>query len=181
MKKINQGSFYFLSMVGISICLAFGYTIPESNKARKELIKFSHQFHIEDMGFDCAACHESAETSALSSDNNLGHKPACETCHDGDTARDDCDVCHYDADEAVAFPNPVREFKFNHQSHLALVGDESCSKCHKGLESTDYAGPEHLPTMTSCVECHNNNTAPQYCEQCHTKVQSLQPATHTPN
>lgn len=180
MSNFNKSGYYFI----IFILLSMGFVIAnaksvQQDKSRKKYIKFSHKFHIDDIGADCVTCHLDIHNSTKSSDNNLAHKESCLECHDGDTAREECEVCHYDPDEAVNFPNPVREVVFNHQNHIPLIREEeSCGTCHSGLEKTDYATAANMPKIENCVTCHNNKEAQQYCESCHTALPSLRPISH---
>jgi len=181
MNARNRSGFYFILFIVISMGLAAAAAAPQQQKeTRKKYIKFSHTFHIDDLGVDCVDCHSAVETSAAASDNNLAHKDDCYACHDGDAAGNECELCHYDPDNAVDFPNPAREILFNHQHHITLVEEdgESCTKCHGGLENVDYATDENMPAMAACAACHDNTDAAQYCESCHTKLPALRPKSH---
>ncbi|MFC1563452.1 cytochrome c3 family protein [candidate division KSB1 bacterium] len=184
MDSSNKTKMYFVLVVLLSICLTMVNSFSaEEIKPRKEYIKFSHQNHIDNIGADCTSCHTGIEESSEASDNNLAHKEDCFTCHDGDAAPDDCELCHYDADNAVNFPNPVREVMFSHKNHFERIGevDAACEQCHPGLGSVDYSTPENMPDMNTCVECHNNSDAGRYCESCHTKLETLRPKSHFVN
>jgi hypothetical protein len=169
--------------LAICIGISLGSTIPQEQQVqqdKKKLFKFSHMLHIEDIGVDCASCHPSTAESKLAADKNLPTHDECFECHDGDTAGDECEKCHVDPDEPVELPNPSREYKFNHKLHQEKLGEESCVQCHPGLNEAEFAEAANMPPMTKCTECHDNSSAPQMCEACHTKVRTLRPVSHIP-
>ncbi|MFC1557684.1 cytochrome c3 family protein, partial [candidate division KSB1 bacterium] len=79
---------------------------------------------------------------------------------------------------AVSFPNPHREYNFNHESHMSGMGEEYCMTCHPGIESVEYATAANMPSMKLCAGCHNNVEQPQDCESCHTELPTLRPDSH---
>ena len=60
----------------------------------KNIIKFSHMLHAEQM--DCADCHTNVPQSTKLSDRLLPEKEICAECHDVED-EDNCDLCHYDS------------------------------------------------------------------------------------
>ena len=150
------------------------------HRKRGNAISYSRiNFIIEDLGVDCMQCHGDVAESRLSSDTVIPGHIECLECHDGDFARDDCTVCHYDEETIQVSPSPEYEYLFNHELHVGL-DEVDCSLCHAGIEEADYASAEHMPEMESCVQCHNNTQAPQNCEFCHTQLATLRPVSNTP-
>lgn len=139
-----------------------------------DILKFSHQKHLL-AGVDCAQCHNAGESTAAT-DRILPTHNECQACHE-DEINEKCTMCHTGEDNMQALPNPVREINFNHQLHVNGQA-VACETCHKGLDKTDYAGPENLPSMATCVTCHDNSKAPKQCEICHLNTASLRPASH---
>ena len=99
-------------------------------KDRSKITIFSHASHVDVLEFDCETCHENASESGVSGDNLLPKMEVCMNCHDGETAPEECEFCHQDTDNPVAFENPEREIIFNHQYHLETESLE-CDHCHK--------------------------------------------------
>jgi len=180
---MHHSGFYFVLLIAFCMTLAVSGTASVlKHESREKYIKFSHKFHIDDVGADCQTCHSAAANSTKAEDNILAHKDDCLECHDGSTAGEDCEICHYDPDTAVNFPNPARQLLFNHKAHLERISSsQACERCHKGLEEVTYSVPENLPVMEGCIECHDNKSAPQYCETCHTHLPTLRPETHLAN
>ncbi len=167
----------YMTLAVIAVLISGNASAQETEKG---VLLFSHMMHIEDLGAECITCHPGAETSVKAEDWNMPTHEECMTCHDGDTAREECTVCHGESEQGVAAPAAGREYKFNHASHLAMEG-KTCDSCHTGLDKTDLAVPENLPPMETCVSCHNDAQAPQNCEFCHTQTPALRPASHKAN
>lgn len=143
---------------------------------RSSIIKFSHKFHIEEAGIECAACHAAATTSKFSSDNLLPVKADCAGCHDVQEPQE-CLKCHVDEQRLVPFDSPVREIIFPHAAH-AVEQNMACETCHAGLEKVDFATAANMPTMMLCNTCHNDRQVTNTCESCHTNFISLIPEDH---
>lgn len=149
-------------------------TIPEEDRSR--LIRFSHKYHITEIGATCTDCHTDAAASDLASDRLLPKKAACAQCHDVED-KADCEKCHRDPARAANFRNPERLIDFPHQLHVKKMGLR-CVDCHMGLDQVDYATRVNWPGMDDCLTCHNNEKAPFDCENCHPKVEAIRPQSH---
>ena len=124
-------------------------TIPEQN--RRNLIKFSHQYHLQDIGLFCTDCHKQASGSSSASDNILPKEENCADCHLKEVEDEaKCGKCHHDNTEFEPFENPKRVIDFPHKFHLKKA-DLSCQDCHNGMNKTDYASRKHWPTMPECA------------------------------
>ena len=149
-------------------------TIPEEDRSR--LIRFSHKFHITEIGATCTDCHTAAPTSDRATDRLLPMKAACAQCHDVED-KSDCEKCHRDTTRLADFQNPERVIDFPHRRHVQKVGMR-CVDCHTGLDQVDYASRANWPGMDDCLACHNNLKAPFDCENCHPKVEVIRPRSH---
>jgi hypothetical protein len=151
-------------------------TIPEQN--RRSLIKFSHRYHLQDIGLFCTDCHKLARGSSSASDNILPKEENCADCHLKEVEDEaKCGKCHQDNAEHEPFENPERVIDFPHKFHLEKAG-LSCQDCHHGMNKTDYARREHWPTMPECLSCHQDADAPADCNLCHPKVEVIRPVSH---
>jgi hypothetical protein len=149
---------------------------PAPVQDRARVVKFSHKKHIGEIGAECAACHESAQTSRKSTDNLLPAKAACATCHDvQDTTQ--CSLCHFEKTTPVKFGSPQRDVLFSHEAHLAGRGLD-CASCHAGIENAEDPEATHIPAMATCTGCHDNRKASNTCEQCHTDFAMMLPSDH---
>lgn len=139
-------------------------------------LKFSHTFHVKEQGIACEDCHTNAKTSTVSSDNLRGNHQSCQSCHE-EQLNSTCQFCHIDADNIVPIPQPKRELVFSHELHTTTLNIE-CMTCHTGIDTVTYATKANMPTMSSCMECHQTRKVSTNCETCHTNFTSLVPDDH---
>ena len=147
----------------------------QDNVKQWALVKFSHNFHLEEVGAECGDCHTAVDTSELSSDLLLPTMEQCGECHD---VEDDetCTTCHVDEERLEAFEAPERELNFSHKKHVSQ--EIACETCHKTISQSVAPSVANLPVMTTCTDCHNGAKAENSCETCHSQVQNLFPETH---
>lgn len=144
---------------------------------RQQVAKFSHGYHLMEIGAECADCHTDMASSNSSADNNLPLMDNCFGCHDD--SEDNCTQCHSNPDEVETWANPQRTINFSHEKHLGM-DDVECATCHQGLEKVNYAQPENLPAMATCLTCHDGGKAPSECAACHQQsLAELRPANHS--
>ncbi len=151
-------------------------TIPEQD--RSKVIKFSHQYHLQDIGLYCTDCHVKAPGSGSAGDNLLPVEATCAECHKKEVEDPaQCEKCHTDPKHPAGFTNPERVIDFPHQFHLKNVG-LVCQDCHRDMQKTDYASRKNWPAMPECLTCHQDAAAPADCETCHPKVEVIRPQNH---
>jgi hypothetical protein len=128
-------------------------------------LRFSHRAHRSE---GCASCHTYALKSTRAQDDLTPAEAVCARCHRIDRAhpeRTKCARCHT-AWNALGFPLPVvkraPQLKFSHKLHAAIP----CVRCHEGVEDCTRPSLSHLPTMTSCRECHEGKRRLR-CSGCH--------------
>ncbi|MFT7624762.1 MAG: hypothetical protein ACI9WU_003952 [Myxococcota bacterium] len=155
-------------------------------------LRFFHDKHIAEE-IDCTTCHDSAETSITSSDVlvpvGAEGEEICTNCHDFEEGAAGeppgaCSTCHfedykprfpagvepYESQKALNRPAaidiPVPNLKMNHKVHIDK--GIACSRCHGDLSGVQVATRENaLPSMNTCLECHDGKTAPDECRTCH--------------
>lgn len=145
-------------------------------------LAFSHAKHLG-RGATCATCHPSATTSRSAVDNLIPTEAACRACHPIDRADVTktvagappaaCVACHpafvpgQPVERVYLTPTPL---KFDHAAHLKTP----CQSCHGDMTKVDMATDKQLPTMASCLQCHNRGTEERHCADCHlTKLGGL--------
>jgi len=157
-------------------------------------VKFSHENHVVEREIACADCHTAAPESESSLDRLIPDHQSCETCH-GEAIESDCAFCHTNPDAIEPMVLPSRDLVFSHKKH-AGTGGIACETCHGGnppaeggdgggaAEGGETAHPEpaaaesHMPTMSTCVDCHSTNQVSVNCETCHTNFTDLIPENH---
>ena len=90
----------------------------QTAQAAEEVPAFSHLYHIEEEGLECADCHASAEQSQSAVDNLNPAELVCLDCHDPDEV-------------GSSWPALESDLIFSHQSHINQ--DMDCLSCHTGI------------------------------------------------
>ncbi len=175
--KLKHIYFFLLPIAaGILLFAAFSANYNANEEPdNKEVIKFSHSFHIEQT--DCETCHAVTGSTSLK-DRVMPSHENCGTCHEVDN-EDECNTCHYDG---VFEPLTQKKSNliFNHSYHVDKK-ELKCVDCHKGLDEVDYSweASQPFPMMENCYTCHSNiKQAPNACETCHLSTAELKPQSH---
>jgi len=158
-------------------------------------LRFDHGKHLA-LGVACTGCHEAAAESVRAADLLTPREEVCVGCHQLDVADPDhaeapaapsaCGFCHLGYEQPKDFPPPgkTREatsdarprpakiaiatpnLKMNHKAHVAR--QIACTQCHGTLTAVTLATRDNaLPTMGTCLGCHDGKTAPNACSTCH--------------
>jgi hypothetical protein len=78
-----------------------------------------------------------------------------------------CEVCH---PAYLQKPDSTGDLIFSHPTHIAK--GVKCVTCHS-TPLGHYSAPK--PQMTTCLSCHNDETAPNQCSNCHRHVDQIAP------
>ncbi|MFQ5602411.1 MAG: cytochrome c3 family protein [bacterium] len=169
---------FWLFGTGFILAAALIGLTQEKKLKRQEMIKFSHQYHLEEIGVECTDCHLQVPESTTADDNLIPTMDNCAECHDIEDD-ENCTQCHFeDEDTWQPFELAPASVLFNHKLHLAQEG-VTCEKCHQNLRKVDYSTAGSKPNMIVCAECHNNQTATLECVNCHSNTLNLRPVNHT--
>ena len=143
-------------------------------------IIFHHVTHVEDLGLECGECHENLATSTQLSHDLLPVMDQCTACHDGDTASEECSVCHTRPDDPTTYTwQPTAGLLFPHQTHLAVA--IVCDQCHSATASSAALAPRTPPEMGSCMDCHAVPLTDAGCYTCHASLEGKLPTSHGPD
>lgn len=85
-----------------------------------------------------------------------------------------CEVCHADFLEMPP-QTPDHDLIFSHEVHLSL--GQACDTCHRPPLG-HFDAP--APMMMSCLSCHEGETAPHQCVNCHRKIDEIAPGYDEP-
>ncbi|MBI4733293.1 MAG: NapC/NirT family cytochrome c [Rubrobacteridae bacterium] len=149
--------------------------------------------YIENPAF-CAKCHNT-NTEAKALIKTVHNKLACLQCHQQpgftgailqkiDYARwvaiyvktdkaepkhavvknDACISCH---SKILSKTYVTHSIRVRHKDFIKKGA--RCVDCHNSVAHPGVVKPEQSPSMTSCVSCHNGQTASAKCSVCHTK------------
>lgn len=164
---------------------------------------FDHKAHVEDIGLECADCHDKIFTMKIGAAEAKGNFTMasfkkgkyCGACHNGDDAFDaqtQCDSCHFVPTKRIVFTKPVKTVVFDHKIHVDKA-KILCETCHKdvfvmgsgvlsGVETFRSDDPiakkKHLEELHEklCGTCHNSDQAFGFqtrCTVCHIGVKGL--------
>ncbi len=164
-----------LGLVAVSIAMMSPGSKGWIQSDESKYIKFSHKFHLSEVGAECDVCHHDARTSKLSSDDLIGDHESCKSCHE-EQISSACATCHVDTSDIEPIPNPKRDLFFSHERHVS--GNVKCTDCHAGLEGVTYATDANFPSMDACINCHGSRKVSVECATCHMDHAGLIPADH---
>lgn len=153
-------------------------------------LTFSHAVHLGKLGIACVVCHAGATTSRSAVDLLTPGEEACRGCHRIDRARADgvgtgpptaCVACHpgYTPGASVArISIPTPNLKFSHAAHAIT----DCDLCHDGMSKLGtVATRAQLPSMDTCLTCHDGTKASTACTTCHLATQGGRVRTELPD
>lgn len=142
-------------------------------------LNIPHRAHIEALGMDCVECHGFVVHEMNAEGRHTPLMADCLTCHDGETAKNECAACHTDKDP------PETHFEVEWVFSHARVVDEGCNTCHDWAE--DWCADCHAARPAShgddwraqhryrvesnrnCEACHEG----PFCFRCHGEVPEL--------
>ncbi|MCB9655957.1 MAG: hypothetical protein H6729_17665 [Deltaproteobacteria bacterium] len=150
---------------------------------------FDHAYHtrtasaalgIDGEGLSCTFCHENISSSKAPSDHHIPGHDVCETCHDewiGDPEGEDplplteCVHCHRDlaptTTSTLAAPMIVPDARIHFSHALHVSAEVDCVACHRNVREKAIATRDDLPTMDTCLGCHEDREASTKCTTCH--------------
>ncbi|HVP06549.1 MAG TPA: hypothetical protein VMS71_01815, partial [Candidatus Acidoferrum sp.] len=115
-------------------------------------------------------CHAAADSSRTALDRLIPKMESCGKCHAIDNY-EKCGLCHTHDIEPSGIPRPDWSIVFNHQLHL--VADSNCQGCHPGVVQAAELTRANMPSMESCLNCHDGKKASDKCEVCHAQDVTL--------
>ena len=150
----------FIASVALAAGLIKSDYLTGRGEAPHQVVPFSHEHHVGDIGLDCRFCHTSVETSATAG------LPPTETCM----------TCHSQLFTDAALLQPVRDswrtrtplhwtsvnhlpdfVYFDHSVHIAAgVG---CTECHGQIDHMALTRKAETLTMDFCIGCHRDPAA----------------------
>ena len=142
-------------------------------------LNIPHRAHVEMLAMQCVDCHNFLVHEPGPDGTNRPTMEGCLTCHDGETAKDDCSACHTDKDQPTSHGEPV--WLVEHP----LAVDASCAQCHDWTEEwcsdchakrpashgEDWRQRHRLVVeeRRNCEACHQG----EFCVECHGEVPQL--------
>jgi hypothetical protein len=134
-------------------------------------IAFNHLKHTQELGLDCAFCHQYVETQAHS---GLPDIETCAICHRAPlgTSEEAAKLTRLiDEGQPVQFNKlfglPDHVF-YTHRRHVGIAEIE-CATCHGPISETETPPSRPLLqiTMEYCLDCHLERQQTVDCNACH--------------
>ena len=102
-------------------------------------LKMPHKAHVAVLKMKCVQCHSVLVHEKSPTGKHSPPMAACLRCHNGDTAKNGCSVCH--TQKAAPETHKAANWTIVHPKQAAEPGAK-CESCHKW-------------TVNWCVDCHN--------------------------
>jgi hypothetical protein len=101
----------------------------------------NHKKHVTERKVKCVECHVGIEKVQLASELGGPKMNACNTCHDGQLAVNQCENCHKNLTSLYPASHTAVDFKKGHKKYTRLnVMEAQCQSCH---------------TENFCTQCHD--------------------------
>lgn len=143
-------------------------------------LQIPHRAHVQILKMRCIECHEYLVHEKSPEGKNTPPMANCLKCHNGDTAKDDCNACH--TEKAAPATHRAADWLV---VHPVQASDAKCAKCHRWAKNWcadchanrprshtrnwRAVHGEHVKVRRSCEACHK----PSFCVPCHGEVPKL--------
>ena len=137
-------------------------------------IIFSHKMHME-MEIECEMCHTEVAENKLASQSNYPKEESCIECH----KREECSLCHINAENATPLKQSPVNYIFSHATHLENTESETpCLTCHEQITESTKADEKYPVGIKTCRSCHEITA--DNCIMCHYSLgdANFVPASH---
>lgn len=167
-----------MSFKPLLVTIFLGLFLPLLGQSNPpDTLRFSHQKHVDEFELECELCHATVLDSRQASDTNLPAMDVCQECHDGDTAPDDCSVCHSNEEEPATYLwKNIPQLNFSHQFHLER--DFPCLTCHQDIPEVAQNRLGAAIQMSLCMTCHTTPQSSKDCQTCHRSLVGKTPVSH---
>ncbi|MBM4062895.1 MAG: hypothetical protein FJ265_17640, partial [Planctomycetes bacterium] len=159
-------------------CLAAGCALLEVFTGKPFV--FDHKVHLNpDLPLECGSCHAGWENSDQPGMPSPGVCALCHDARDKDKPPDRKVAALFDGEvyKAQRVAKLGGDVKFSHQRHA--TSPETCSACHRGIETNTRVDGSLAVSMTACVDCHGQQKIANECATCHDRIRvDVAPDSH---
>ncbi len=157
------GAIFFISMGAPALFASQTRPTPQ------QPIPFDHQVHVQQLGLQCAFCHQTTATNVTA---GLPSTQECMDCHipvgvqqqPSTQALQDAWVKQQAVDWARVWRMPDH-VRFVHDAHIQA--NLACADCHGDVGAMHQVVQGQPMKMQDCVACHQRMNAPTTCSTCH--------------
>jgi hypothetical protein len=133
-------------------------------------LRFSHQQHVDKQGLDCKDCHAGSEDGIRA---GAPDPQQCRSCHEEVSDQKYGAVAKQLGAKWPRIKALPADGKFSHRTHQdAGIG---CENCHGDLKKNKKITAANLPTMETCVKCHQEQGVGTGCAVCHQTISKTSP------
>ena len=138
-----------------------------------------HRAHVDILEMECVECHDFLVHEMTPEGTHTPRMVACMECHDGEQAKDSCEVCHTakgapdsHSESAWLITHPEQESAECEECHGWT--EDWCTECHvrrppSHVEEWRTVHRDRVAERRNCEVCHES----EFCIQCHGEVPSL--------
>jgi len=148
-------------------------------------LNIPHRAHVDKLKVACVTCHADLVHAAGTDESTKPRMQTCLRCHDGVTAKSECNACHREKDRPESHGakdwlvvHPERQ---NQEDCAKCHGwnDAWCAECHSNRPESHGSGDKPavwraahgkaVEDRRNCEACHQA----AFCERCHGEVPQL--------
>ena len=137
-------------------------------------LNIPHRAHVEILKMECVSCHDELVHTTAPAGTARPSMEGCLTCHNGETAKADCDACHTDKAEPMTHLQPdwlvvhAQKVEGGDCNRCHDWTDHWCADCHqkRPASHSDTWRAEHgdrVKDRRNCEACHTG----EFCVRCH--------------
>ena len=131
-------------------------------------LKIPHRAHVNILKMQCVECHDYLVHEKSPEGKHTPTMAGCLKCHDGDTAKNNCEACHTKKDTPASHKTP--DWLVVHPEQATA----KCDDCHARRPESHTADwrkthGDRVAKHRNCEACH---TA-EFCIRCHGQVPPL--------
>lgn len=160
-----------VALAGGGVLAVAVVTLALNGGGLEQPIAFNHRLHVEEAGMGCVDCHHGALTQARATIPNI---EVCGDCHIEAMTESPVEAAvveHVEREEPIPWRKVYRvpdHVYFSHRRHAA-IGEIECARCHGEMAERELpvTRPALRPTMSSCIECHEESGVTRDCITCH--------------
>lgn len=158
--RISRWPHRSLFFIPITFALACQWALRDGSARtdQRSPVVFSHERHLAS-SIECLECHENIDASSGEKVSHLPRKETCLGCHKP----------QYVERNAPALDELQPRWAglhFSHQRHMAAT-QKSCLTCHGDVPRSAAFRQHSMPSMDSCMSCHQAAMVKKECTLCH--------------
>lgn len=137
----------------------------------RQPIQFNHNVHTQELGLECAMCHEYVMVAEYAGRPKV---EICSACHEEpltEGAEEATLIEYIQSGEEIPWQRLYKvdsHVYYSHRRHVAVARID-CVECHGeiGLSTSPPERPLKKLSMGFCIDCHEKQDVTTDCNTCH--------------